>query len=42
MLRTIQIGSCHHVQGTLVKHLPNGRARVRVGQDFFTGVLLGA
>lgn len=38
MLRTIVVGSCVSVQGTVENTLPDGRIAVRVGDQVFTGI----
>ncbi len=38
MLRTIVIGTCVQVQGTLEKELDNGRILIRVGNKVFEGL----
>ncbi|MCV2867371.1 hypothetical protein OEW28_01855 [Defluviimonas sp. WL0002] len=37
MLRTIVIGSCVQVQGTLERVLSDGRLQIRVGNKLFEG-----
>jgi hypothetical protein len=37
MIRTIIIGSCVSIQGTLVRALPDGKLVVKVGSQLFTG-----
>ena len=37
MIRTIIIGSCVSVQGTLVRALPDGKLVVKVGSRLFAG-----
>ncbi|WP_199221290.1 hypothetical protein [Maritimibacter sp. 55A14] len=37
MLRTIRLGSCVSVQGTLIRTLENGKLLVRVGERLFEG-----
>ena len=37
MLRTIIIGSCVQVQGTLEKELSDGKIQIRVGNKVFEG-----
>ena len=37
MIRTIIIGSCVSIQGTLVRALPDGKLVVKVGSQVFTG-----
>jgi len=37
MLRTITLGSCVSVQGTLVTKLDNGKIRIRVGEKTYEG-----
>ena len=42
MLRTIILGTCVSVQGTLEKKLPDGRIAVRVGAQVYTGTPVAA
>ena len=37
MLRTITLGSCVFVQGTLIRELANGKLLIRVGERLFEG-----
>lgn len=37
MLKTITVGSCVSIQGTVVKNLPDGRVAVRVGDKIYAG-----
>jgi hypothetical protein len=38
MVRTIEIGSCVSVQGTLVRQLADGRVVIRVDDRLYEGV----
>jgi len=42
MLRTIVLGSCVSVQGTLVRTGADGKMSVRVGSQVYTGTPIGA
>ncbi len=37
MIRTIVVGSCVSVQGTVIAQLPDGRVTIRVGDRTYTG-----
>ncbi|TCK99907.1 hypothetical protein BXY66_3611 [Shimia isoporae] len=37
MLRTITVGSCVSIQGTVVGNLPDGRITIRVGEQTYSG-----
>ncbi|MGR3634622.1 MAG: hypothetical protein ACU0BK_01700 [Shimia sp.] len=37
MLRTITVGSCVSIQGTVVGNLPDGRISVQVGDKIYSG-----